>query len=302
MPYARLIVNPMAGAGKAARKWPQIASLLRSLGLRFDHVMTEAPGHASELARAAARLGYELVVAVGGDGTINEIINGLYDSGEIGQVTLGIISTGTGSDYIRTLGIPSRYPESCRCLLNPQKITVDLGVVEYSCGGQTLKRLFANFAGIGFDAEVVRMTRQTFKSLGALPAYLMGLLTTLVCYRNRPVTLNYNGRVEERKLCSIIMSHGRYGGGSMLIAPHADPIDGLFDIVIIDDLSKPDLLWSLPKVYRGTHLNHPKVTVQRTSEIEISAEHRMAVQADGEFLGETPARFSVLPAALNVSV
>lgn len=302
MLYARLIVNPVAGAGKTARRWPQIAGRLRSIGLKFDHDLTEAPGHASELATAAARKGCELVVAVGGDGTINEIVNGLYDSGGIEQVTLGIIGTGTGGDYIRTLGIPRSYLEACQCLLSPRRLTVDLGVVEYSDNGRTFKRLFTNFAGIGFDAEVVRATRQKFKALGALPAYLMGLLTTLICYRNRPVTIKCNGQVEERKLCSIMMSHGRYGGGSMLIAPHANPLDGLFDITIIDNLSKPDLLWSLPKVYRGTHLTHPKVITKRASEIEISTEHRMTVQADGELLGETPARFSVLPAALNVIV
>jgi YegS/Rv2252/BmrU family lipid kinase len=275
--YARCIVNPAAGAGKSARRWPQIASLLQSIGLRFDHDITEAPGHASELARIAARQGCELVVAVGGDGTINEIVNGLYDSGDIRQVTLGIISTGTGSDYIRTLGIPRHYGAACQRLLSPQKITVDLGVVEYSCGGQTVKRIFTNFAGIGFDAEVVRMTRQKFKFLGALPSYLMGLLTTLVCYRNRLVTISYNGRVEARRFCSIMMSHGRYGGGSMLIAPQADPHDGLFDITFIEDLSKIDLLWSLPRIYRGTHLNHPKVNLQRAGEIDLSAEPPLAL-------------------------
>lgn len=299
---ARLIVNPAAGAGKTARKWPQIMGLLRSLGLRFDHDLTEAPGHAVELARAAVRKGYELVVSVGGDGTINEIVNGLYESGGIGEVTLGIISTGTGSDYIRTLGMPRHYADACQRLLSPSRLAVDLGVIEYSAGGQATSRVFVNFAGLGFDAEVVKTTTQRFKTFGAVPAYLMGLLTTFLTYSNRQVSLRVDGQVEDKKLCSIMMSNGRYGGGSMLIAPNADLADGLLDILMIEDLSKADLLWSLPRIYRGTHLSHPKVTMKRASEVEIKAGRQMSIQADGELLGETPARFYVLPAALNVSI
>jgi len=107
--YAHLIVNPIAGAGKTAKKWPQIMDLLKSIGFRFEHALTEAPGHARELAESAARKGYELVVSVGGDGTINEIVNGLHDAGNIADIMLGIINTGTGRDYIRTVGIPHAY-------------------------------------------------------------------------------------------------------------------------------------------------------------------------------------------------
>ena len=113
MPYARLIVNPVAGAGRTAKQWPQIMSLLKNIGLRFEHDLTEAPRHAIELAKSAAKKGYELVVSVGGDGTINEIVNGLYDAGNIRDVRLGIISTGTGSDYIRTIGVPREHKEAC---------------------------------------------------------------------------------------------------------------------------------------------------------------------------------------------
>lgn len=302
MSYARLIVNPAAGAGKTARKWPEIESFLKSIGLRFDHDLTEAPGHACELATAAVSQGYDFVVSVGGDGTIHEVVNGLYDSGGIGDVVLGIISTGTGGDFVRTVGTPRRYTEACQRLLSPRKITLDLGLAEYHRDGQPVRRLFVNFAGLGFDAEVARMTGQRFKFLGDMPAYLLGLLATFLSYRNCHVTISYDGQEEERKLCSVMISNGRYGGGSMLIAPHADLSDGLLDVVIIDDLSKPDLLWSLPRIYRGTHLTHPKVEVKRTSGIEIRAQRRMSVQADGELLGETPARFSVLPAALTIGV
>lgn len=302
MLHTKLIVNPIAGAGRTFKKWPYISDLLKSIGLRFEHDITEAPKHAIELAKAAVRKGYELVVCVGGDGTINEVVNGLYDSGAITDVTLGIISTGTGSDYIRTIGIPPRYEDACQRLLNPTKLQVDIGVVEYASNSAQVKRLFVNFAGLGFDAEVVRATSQKYKALGGMPAYLLGLLTTLLCYKNRDVTLTLDGQVQEKRVCSAIISNGKYGGGSMFVAPDADLTDGLFDVVTIDDLSKPDLLWSLPRIYKGTHLTHPKVTVTRAREVEIETRQRIFLQADGEFLGEAPARFSLLPSALNIAV
>lgn len=302
MLHTKLIVNPVAGAGRTFKKWPHISDLLKSIGLRFEHDITEAPKHAIELARAAVRKGYELVVCVGGDGTINEVVNGLYDSGAIKDVTLGIISTGTGSDYVRTIGIPPYYVDACQRLLNPTKLQVDIGVVEYANNGDQVKRLFVNFAGLGFDAEVVRATTQKYKALGGLPAYLLGLLTTLLCYRNRDITLKLDDQVQEKRVCSVVASNGKYGGGSMLVAPDADPTDGLLDVLTIDDLSKPDLLWSLPRIYKGTHLTHPKVTMTRARKVEVESRQRIFLQADGELLGEAPARFSLLPSALNIAV
>lgn len=302
MSYAKVIVNPAAGAGGTARKWPHILDLLKSLGLRFEYDLTEAPGHAMELARDAAEKGYEQVVSVGGDGTINEVVNGLYNAGNIGEVVLGIISTGTGGDYIRTIGLPRSYPEMCRCLMNPRRLTVDLGVVEYMKGGDMVQRLFVNFAGLGFDAEIVRRTTQQFKSLGSTASYLMGLLTTLVFYQNREITLVIDGVAVEKKVCTVVMNNGKYGGGGMLTAPDADLTDGLLDVLIIGNLNKADLLWSLPRIYRGTHLTHPKVELHKAREIEIRTGAPLYLHADGELLGQVPARFRVLPAALNITV
>ena len=111
-----------------------------------------------------------------------------------------------------------------------------------------------------------------------------------------------NGRTESYKVCTIVMSNGKYGGGSMLLAPQADPSDGLFDVIIIGDVSKPDLLWSLPRIYKGTHLTHPKVSAKRTNDITIVSDQKMVIQADGDLVGEAPARFTVLPSALNILV
>ncbi|MFC1930800.1 diacylglycerol/lipid kinase family protein [Chloroflexota bacterium] len=302
MPYAQLIVNPMAGARRTAKKWPQIMALLKSIGLDFQHDWTEAPGHARELAQTAVKKGSELVVSVGGDGTVNEVANGLYDSGNTADVMLGIISTGTGCDYIRTVGIPRACQEACQCLASPRKLAVDVGLVEYISNGQTMKRLFVNFAGLGFDTEIVRATTQRFKALSSKPSYLLGLLTTLLSYRNKKISLIVDGEKIEKKVCTVLINNGRYGGGGMFTAPEAELTDGLLDTLIIGDLSKLDLLWSLPRVYRGTHLTHPKVTLKKAKEIEINSAEPLFLQADGELLGELPARFRVLPATLNLAV
>jgi YegS/Rv2252/BmrU family lipid kinase len=277
-------------------------ALLKSIGLDFQHDWTEAPGHARELAQTAIKKGSELVVSVGGDGTVNEVANGLYDSGNTVDVMLGIISTGTGCDYIRTVGIPRACREACQCLTSPRKLAVDVGAIEYISNDRTIKRLFVNFAGLGFDTEIVKATTQRFKALSSKPSYLMGLLTTLLSYKNKRISLTVDGEKIEKKVCTVLINNGRYGGGGMFTAPEAELTDGLLDTLIIGDLSKPDLLWSLPRVYRGTHLTHPKVTLKKAKEIEINSAESLFLQADGELLGELPARFRVLPATLNLAV
>jgi diacylglycerol kinase (ATP) len=300
LPYAKLIVNPTAGAGKTVRYLPHILELVESINLDFDYQLTESPGHAVEIAQLAVKDGYRVVISVGGDGTINEVVNGLYSTGDISNVSLGIISTGTGADYIRTLGIPRPYREACKRFTDPVTVKADLGLVECVHNGQSINRVYVNFAGLGFDAEIVRATTQTFKMLGDRPSYLMGLLSTLALYKNRSIDLEIDGEATDRKICTVMMSNGKYGGGGMLTAPNADPYDGLFDVVIIGDLSKPDLLWSLPMIYKGTHLSHPKVSVQRAKDVKINTGKNMSVQADGDLIGETPARFKILPGVLNV--
>lgn len=302
MPFARLIVNPIAGANGTAKKWPHIQSLLRKIGLRFEHDTTEAPGHARELAALASRRGYDMIVSVGGDGTINEVANGLHDSGDAADILLGIISTGTGSDYIRTVGLAPSYYEACQRLINPGKLKVDVGVVEHEESGKTVRRLFVNFAGLGFDADIVNATSVSLKSFHPASAYLLGLLRTLVSHRNKDISLLIDGEPLAQKICSVLLCNGRYGGGGMLTAPHADPADGFFDVVVIGDLSKPDLLWSLPRIYRGTHLAHPKVSLIRARQIEVRSNGGLATQADGELLKETPTRCYILPGALNIAV
>jgi diacylglycerol kinase (ATP) len=302
MPDVKLIVNPIAGAGKSVKRWPEIRKLLSQSHYDFDYALTESRGHAIELAKTAAKSGYRTIVSVGGDGTINEIVNGIYQSGNIHNVNMGIISTGTGADYIRTIGIPRYYADACKKLLSPRIKKVDIGRVECISKGEKLSRLFINFAGMGFDAEIVKATTIKYKEWGSLAAYLMGLFHTLITYENKNITIKLDGNEERGKFCTVIIGQGRYGGGGMMTTPNADVSDGLFDVLIIGNLDKYDLLKSLPSIYKGTHLAHPKVKVKRARNIELIPDTELSVQADGEILGNSPGTFQILPSVLNLII
>jgi len=301
MSHAKVIVNPRARGGRTGNAWPQISELLNHAGLSFDPVFTEGAGHGTDIAKEAVAQGYELVIAVGGDGTVNEVVNGLVDEEGKGRATLGIISTGTGGDLVRTLGIPRDYAQACRLLANPKRIAIDLAVVEYMSNNQRLRRFYINTAGLGFDAAVVERTRR-FKSLGGTIPFVIGFLTTFITYSGKDVALTIDGQRQEERDLFIVVNNGRYFGGGMKIAPDADPGDGLLDAVIVEDVGKLRLLWNFPRIYRGTHITHPKVRVLRVKAIEVEAKERMLLQVDGELVGEAPASFHVLPGALTVAV
>lgn len=299
---AKVIINPFARGGRTGKRWPQISELLKDAGLSFDHDFTEGVGHGIELAREAVAKGYELVIAVGGDGTVNEVVNGLVDEGGKGRATLGIISMGVGSDAVRSLGIPRDYAEACRLFSNFKRVTIDLGAVEYMRGNERVRRLFVNTAGLGFDAAVIEGTKRRLKIIRGTVPYVVGLMTTLVTYRNKEAALSIDGVRQDERIFFVVVNNGRYFGGGMKIAPDADPCDGLLDVVIAGDAGKIEVLWFLPRVYRGTHVTHPKVRMYQAKSIEVNSSQRLLLQADGELLGEAPASFSVLPAALTVAI
>ena len=299
---ARVIVNPTAGANKTRKKWPEIRRLLTHIGLSFDHDYTEGMGHAIELAREATGSGYRYLVAVGGDGTVNEVANGILDSGDADSVSLGIISTGTGSDFVRSAGIPRHYVGACSCLTSSKRYLIDVGIVEYRSNGKPSKRFFVNAAGIGFDAAAVEATERLPKYFGGTIPYLAGLLRTLVGYRNKTVSLSIGDKVETARVLSVVVSNGNYLGGGMRIAPYASLNDNLLDVCVIGDVGKFELLKSLPMVYKGTHGDHPKVSMDKAEKVTVESTEKVLVHADGEVLGEGPASFSLIPAALNIVV
>jgi len=302
MLHAKVIVNPVAGAYSTRRKWSRISKLLKYVGLSFDYEYTEGVGHAIELARVAASDGYRYIVAVGGDGTVSEVANGILHSTSPTETSLGVVSTGTGSDFARSVGIPRDYTRACSFLLSSRRRLIDVGVVEFKSKGQTLQRFFVNVAGVGFDAAVVEATERLPKYFGGTIPYLGGLFRSLFSYRNKLVTLSVGGRVEAKRILNVVVANGSYVGGGMHIAPKAELGDSLLDVVIIGDVGKFELLKALPMVYKGTHINHPKVRMEQAPHISIESSERVLVYADGELLGECPASFWLMPAALSIVV
>jgi diacylglycerol kinase (ATP) len=296
-------VNPTAGANSTHRNWPGISNLLKKVGLSFDFQFTEGKGHAIELAKTAAEKGYQSLVAVGGDGTIHEVANGLMQKGSHGPTSLGIICTGTGSDLSRSIGIPHDYNQACHNLANPREITIDIGMVEYHNKGQTLQRYFVNSAGIGFDATVVDAVEKLPKYFGGTIPYLTGLIRSFLFYRNKDVSFKVgNQPVQTARILSLVVANGRYFGGGMHIAPEAKLDDNMLDMVILGDFGKLELLNNLKKVYSGTHLTHPKVKLVKDTRIVIESVEKFLLHADGEILGEGPVAFSLLPKALTLLV
>lgn len=301
--HAKIIVNPAAGANSTQRKWSSIRTLLKSAGLSFDYQFTEGRGHGIELAKTAASDGYRYLVAVGGDGTIHEVANGILQTASSNETTLGVISTGRGSDLSRSTGISSDYAKACSSLTNPRRTIIDIGLVKYCKNGQPRQRYFINSAGIGFDATVVDTTDKMPRVFGGTIPYLTGLFFSLLGYKNKPVTFKIGDRPsEQNKILSMVIANGRFFGGGMQIAPEARLDDGLFDIVIIGDFAKTELLRIFPRVYKGTHLTYPKVRLEKETRISIESRQNFLLHADGELLGEGPVSFQMLPRALNLAV
>ncbi len=300
--HAKVIVNPAAGRNTTFKRWPGIKSQLKSSGLTFDFQFTESKGHGIVLAREAASDGYRYLVAVGGDGTVHEVANGILQSSAAQNTDLGIVSTGTGSDLARSIGMPRDYSQVINSLANPKTMVIDIGQVEYQYNGKNRQRYFVNSAGIGFDARVVEATDQLPKVFGGTIPYLVGLLRTFIGYRNKPVSFQIGNKTEKARVLSIVVANGAYFGGGMHVAPLASLDDGLLDIVIVGDFGKIELLKTFPRVYKGTHLSHPKIRLEKKTKISIRSDKKFLLHADGELLGEGPVSFSLIPAALNLAI
>jgi diacylglycerol kinase (ATP) len=298
------VVNRVAAGGKTATVWPAIEQQLRSLDLTFDYRFTDAPNHATTLAREAVKQGYETVVAVGGDGTANEVVNGLIAPGaNKAGADLGVIITGRGSDLARTIGVPSNHTEACARLAGERTMTVDLGLVTFHQEGEQRQRYFINVGGGGFDAEVAYRANRAPNFMGGTIPYLTSLVTTLLSYRNKSVELILDDQEPIRKVVnSVVVANCQYFGGGMKVAPEADPNDGLFDVIVIGDIDKVEFLMTVPKVYDGTHITHPQVDSYRAKRVVVRSEQDLLLQVEGEVCGHTPLTFEIIPSALQIRV
>jgi len=298
------VVNPVSANGKTGRHWPEIAAWLKAEGLDFDYWLTAGPGQATELTRRALQQGSRLVIAVGGDGTANEVINGFFTpEGPVSEAAaVAFIPSGTGNDLSDTLQIPRNYREAIKHLVLSPLRRLDLGRIQYAGhDGNFYSRYFVNVAGLGLDGDTVARVNRTSKALGGFVSFLWGTVVSLLLYRNREMAIEVDGRlIFKGPVTMVAVGNGRYFGGGMCIAPRAVMDDGLLDIVIIHNMSKPDLLVNLPRVYRGSHLSHPRVESLSGRRVVINALGVALLNLDGEQPGRAPIEIELLPRALNL--
>ena len=292
------LVNPAAENGAAGRRWPELAHEAASLGLQGDTRFSERPGHLTELAREAAP-DADLLVAVGGDGTVNEVVNGIAGL----DVELALIPRGTGGDFVRTFGIPRKLDRAVEVALRGRTRAIDLGRGRYrSWAGEDEDSYFANIASAGMSGAIAKRTNETSKALGGKVSYAWATVAVFSRWRSDEVRVRVDGTEQAGRMHDVIVANGRYLGGGMKMVPEAEPDDGLLDVLLIGDLTKRDLLLTMPKTYRGKHLPHPKATLLRGTTVEIDAPEPLPVELDGEQPGTTPVCFEIVPRALRLRV
>jgi YegS/Rv2252/BmrU family lipid kinase len=299
-----VIVNPNAGRRRGLLDWEKISGYLRRYDLDFEPVFTERPGHATEIAiEYIERDGYRKVTVVGGDGTMNEVVNGIFHQKRFRttDITLGMITVGTGNDWGRMFGIPSDYEEAVKVLTRNQTFIQDAGIVRYCNEEESEKRYFVNIAGMGFDAEVARKTnRMKQKGKGGVLLYFYNIFTSLINFRHVEALINVDGLDVENKIFSMNVGICKYNGGGMIQAPNAVPDDGLFDLTVIRKLSKPNVILSLKRLYNGTIDKHPKVDSYTAKSIRVESRHTIRLETDGESLGHTPIEFNIIPKSVKI--
>ena len=300
-----MVVNPASANGRTARAWPDIARRAESLGLAPEVRLTDAPGHAVELTRDALSGGARLILAVGGDGTVSEVVNGFFDGDRAvsPQAELAVVMRGSGCDFIRTYRIPKQADGALAVAAGARVRTIDVGWVEFTGhDGQPARRRFANIASAGLTGVAAAAANRSSKRLGATAAFAWAAVSTFVSYRNTPFRVQIDDRRLEQVCNNVIVANGRYFAGGMHILPMAEPDDGLLDVLVWGDVSKADLARNLHRLYRGTHIHHPKADISRATTVRVETDTPLPVEADGELPGTTPVTFGVQRSALRLRV
>ncbi|MBJ7603596.1 MAG: diacylglycerol kinase family lipid kinase [Candidatus Dormibacteraeota bacterium] len=303
-----IVMNPAAAGGRTGRGWPERAARLRAAGLDFDVALTGRRGHATEIAREAVRAGRRLVVAAGGDGTINEVANGFFDGAQPvgGRACLGVLPMGTGGDFRRSFGFPTE-PEAAAAMLKRGVCRrLDVGRVRCTTAdGLPVSRLFVNIASAGMGAEVVDRVERSGRLAGGEATFLLATVATGLRWRNKRIRAVLDGREHEVVARQVVVANCRYYGGGMHIAPPARPDDGRLDVIVVGDLGVLEGARALRQFRQGTHLQRggPKIWHALAREIELSTpDEAVRLEIDGERPGQLPAKFDVLPHALELVV
>lgn len=294
---AVVIINPTAGRGRAGKQVPEIRRLLGAKAESWVWLYTQKRGDGEHLARAAAEAGTPLVVAVGGDGTLHEVVNGVLGT----TATVGLIPFGTGNDLARALGLFGDFPTACRALTEGVTKRIDVGVIEgLGTGGP---RHFLVLTGTGFDARTAQTVNAGIRGLSGPLAYVWGAILTLKDFTPFHLTLTLDDeKPRHTEAMFVSFANAETTGGGMRIAPGATVDDGCLDICLVETVSKPTLLFQLSQVFSGKHVNHPAVTMLRASSLTVDADPPQPLLIDGEVCGTTPATVKLLPGALPFRV
>lgn len=281
-----IVINPTAGNGRAARVGQQIIDTLRERNIPFEAKETEYVGHATELATAAKQADVDTVVAVGGDGTLLEVVRGLHG----GNTALGIVPAGTGNDVVKMLGTPRRPMEALEFILSHPARALDAGRINDS--------LFLNVSGTGFDVVVLDNAQGAKRFVSGMLPYLWGVLRTLFTYKPVHLTIEWDDQArQEHEILLVAIANGRFIGGGMEVAPDAHPDDGLFDMVLIENMPRWKLPRYLPKLLNGTIAQVPNTVYTKCRRVYIAGEG-MRVNIDGEVTPMASAEMEILPKAL----
>ena len=300
------IVNPVAGMGLGLKDFPRISKLLRDNNITADPVFTEHKHHATALTVSAIQQGYRKIIVVGGDGTLHEVVNGLFiqKCAEPKEITIAVISAGTGNDWIRMFGIPRRYSEAIRAIKEGYTFLQDVAEVTYEEAKYQQRRYMANVAGIGFDAEVLRRTQQSSikRHLGR-SGYLWCLIRSFFGHKDTGVKVWVDDRlIYNNLLFSVAMGVGKYNGGGIQQLPDAVADDGLLDITLIRPLHWWHVLFRIRRIFNGQIYSIGHVMHARGSKIRIESTPETPLEIDGELYGDTPIECRVLHRAVRVIV
>lgn len=305
VPDARpvVIVNPRSAGGLSERRWAQIASSLADGMGPFDHRFTESSGDGRRLAREEATAGRKLIVALGGDGTISEVADGILAAG--GQAEMGIVPRGTGGDFRRTLELPEDLRAAGARVRQASARRIDVGLVTFKTPeGNMTTRHFINVASFGLTSNVAARANQSSKRWGAKLSFLGATLQTLLSYDNVEVFFSADGAEPQRKtVLAGVVGNGRYFGGGMKICPEALLDDGRLDLVVIGDLNRFAVVTKFSRIYGGTHITMPEVQTSRICVLAVTpvnASDAIPLEIDGETPGFLPATFEVRPKALSL--
>ncbi len=294
------IVNPVAGLPHARGRWDGIEAALRTAGVPLDVVRTQRPQDGEVIARRAVLEGRRRLIAAGGDGSVNDILNGVMNAGlaDTREVTLAVAPTGTGNDWARSLGIGRPPSGVAAAICAGRSMLHDVGTVDYP-GSQTPRRWFINVAGAGYDAY---MTARIPRPVPSALTYLRVAISGLLSYRAPRFRIDADGAKFEDRMLLVFAANAQYCGNRMHVAPLARTDDGLLDVVMVQELGLLAVLPKFVKLYRGTLLGDPAVHHARAARVRVEADPPAEIQADGQMSGRTPAEFSVLRQALNVVV